>query len=594
MKLLCANVQAASWGNGRATTWRVARSLKHHQSLMSAVALRAGLRGLVGLVLVLALANVVASCGSDNNSTSSAPAASPSVTVVSLDQGWSDQTREQFYFTSQGSEIVRYDYLLALEQPASTTPFVATANLESFRYIPTAVTPLNPDGLPIGFSKTIDPNTQVAYFGPTCAFCHVSQINYKKTGMVIDGAGTLADFGGFFNALVLALETTVEDPGKFSRFADTILGPGHTQAEADALFTDLAGETAKLDARNLQNTPVHPPGFARADAFGNIFNLLMGDEVGEPSNIVAPDNPVSYPFLWTTPFLDLVQWNGSASNAGLIGPLARNVGEVIGVFGNLQVEPGSTSGYPSTIDLTALGNLETSLDSLLSPQWPERYLPHIDHAKAARGEVLYNQQCASCHQLIDRTATNLDIAVVMVPANQVGTDPQMAVDFATRTGLTGTLEGTKEFLIGGDVFGATAPGTEFLDNAVIGVLLFHPFQGLDAEIEEYQDIKKAMSFNPESYKARPLNGIWATAPYLHNGSIPNLVQVLTPPSQRVAQFYLGSRDFDPVNVGFITGQTPGAFLYDTTIAGDSNEGHTYGTTLSNKQRMELVEFLKTL
>jgi hypothetical protein len=412
--------------------------------------------------------------------------------------------------------------------------------------------------------------------------------------MVIDGAGTLADFNGLFNALILALETTVEDPGKFNRFAAAILGPNYTQAQSDALFADLADVTQQLETRNMQNTAVHAPGFARADAFGNIFNLLMGDEVNEPSNIMAPDNPVSYPFLWTTPYLDLVQWNGSASNAGLIGPIARNIGEVIGVFGNVQIEPGSTSGYPSTIDLTALSNLEVAIQSLRSPPWPDRYLPHIDLAKAARGKTYYNQLCASCHQLIDQTQANLDIAVVMVPATQVGTDPQMAVDFTTRTGLTGTLEGTDEFIIAGDPFGATAPATDFLDNAVIGVLLNHPYQGLDAEIQEYINIKQAMSFNPESYKARPLNGIWATAPYLHNGSIPSLVQLLTPPSQRVTQFYVGSREFDPGNVGFITSQTPGAFLFDTTIPGDSNEGHDYGTTLSNQQRMDLVEFLKIL
>ncbi len=552
-----------------------------------------GCAGWVAGGLVLALSLLIVGCGGADNSSSSSSHAQK-IQVVTLDQGWDDQTRENFHFTPQGSELLRYDYLLALEQPTSSAPFAANDYLASFGYLPAPPSALNADGLPIGFAKYIDPASEVAYFGPTCAFCHVSQLNYKNVGMQIEGAGTLANFNALFNALIEALEATVDDSGKFSRFANAVLGPNHTQAQADALFADLANVTQQLVRRNMQNTPAHPPGFARADAFGNIFNVLMGDGVGEPSNIIPPDDPVSYPFLWTTAQLDLVQWNGSASNAGLIGPIARNIGEVIGVFGNLQIEPNSGDGYPSTVNLDNLGNLEVWVEGLLSPAWPDRYLPRLNHAKAAKGKVIYDQICAGCHQVIDRTRTDLDIAVVMIPATQVGTDPSMTVNYATRSGLTGILQGTKEFIIGGDLFGTTAPGSDFLDNGVIGVLLNHPFDGLEAEIDEYEKIRRASSFDPESYKARPLNGIWATAPYLHNGSVPSLMQMLTPPTQRLAQFYLGSREFDPVNVGFETAQTPGAFLYDTTLPGNSNEGHAWGTGLSDRQKSELLEFLKSL
>src|SRR5262249_31378209 len=57
-----------------------------------------------------------------------------------------------------------------------------------------------------------------------------------------------------------------------------------------------------------------------------------------------------------------------------------------------------------------------------------------------------------------------------------------------------------------------------------------------------------------AYKARPLDGIWATAPYLHNGSVPNLNALLTPPAQRPSEFYVGTRVYDPVNVGYRTDQ----------------------------------------
>ena len=345
----------------------------------------------------------------------------------------------------------------------------------------------------------------------------------------------------------------------------------------------------------MRNTPPSPPGFGRFDAFGNIFNEMLGNVLGSTASVKPPDAPVSYPFLWTTGQLDLVQWNGFGVNAGAIGPLTRNIGEVIGLFGHLQVTSDPYFGYSSTIEVANLGQIEGWINNLLSPQWPGQQLPPIDILKAAAGLPLYNQYCASCHTIINRTDTNQSIAVTMVPVTQVQTDPTMAVNAATRTGFTGVLQGTKEFIFVGDPFGPTAGVGALLTTGVLGVLLAHPFEGIEAAYEEYKSIQDAKKFNPESYKARPLNGIWATAPYLHNGSVPSLAQLLLPPAQRMKQFYVGSREYDPVNVGFITTQTSGAYLFDTTVKGNSNSGHAYGTdTLTASQRLELLEFLKTL
>ena len=76
------------------------------------------------------------------------------------------------------------------------------------------------------------------------------------------------------------------------------------------------------------------------------------------------------------------------------------------------------------------------------------------------------------------------------------------------------------------------------------------------------------------YKARPLDGIWATPPYFHNSSVPNLYQVLQPADQR-DQFYLGTTRFDPVKVGYRTEEFYGAFLMDTTLSGNRNTGHEF-------------------
>jgi hypothetical protein len=96
------------------------------------------------------------------------------------------------------------------------------------------------------------------------------------------------------------------------------------------------------------------------------------------------------------------------------------------------------------------------------------------------------------------------------------------------------------------------------------------------------------------YKARPLDGIWATAPYLHNGSVPNLYELLLPVERRTKEFYVGSTEFDPKHVGFATKESPGTTMFDTSDPGNSNSGHdTYGD-FNDDERWQLVEYMKSL
>ena len=106
------------------------------------------------------------------------------------------------------------------------------------------------------------------------------------------------------------------------------------------------------------------------------------------------------------------------------------------------------------------------------------------------------------------------------------------------------------------------------------------------------------------YKARPLNGIWAVAPFLHNGSVPNLYLLLSPQSDRPGTFWAGSKRFDPVRVGYDMGEMSGASLFDTSKPGNSNAGHEFkdgplgngvvGPLLSPEERMMIIEYLKSL
>jgi hypothetical protein len=94
-----------------------------------------------------------------------------------------------------------------------------------------------------------------------------------------------------------------------------------------------------------------------------------------------------------------------------------------------------------------------------------------------------------------------------------------------------------------------------------------------------------------------LDGIWLRGPYLHNGSVPSLADLLEPPARRPTSFYRGYDVVDRENVGFISSgpeaQRAGT-LFDVTLAGNGNGGHQYGTGLSPAEKRALLEFMKTL
>jgi hypothetical protein len=97
------------------------------------------------------------------------------------------------------------------------------------------------------------------------------------------------------------------------------------------------------------------------------------------------------------------------------------------------------------------------------------------------------------------------------------------------------------------------------------------------------------------YAARPLHGVWAMAPYLHNGSVPTLWDLLQPPAARPARFPIGQRDYDPARLGFRTDipLAKARYTVDTARPGNANTGHVFGTDLTDAQKRDLIEYLKT-
>ncbi len=539
--------------------------------------------------------------GYDDPTRHALPAGDGAGRVAFLDQGWTPRDATDFYFHTQGSRLLPYDWFLALEQTASTALFHESGHLAGFGYLPQRPSRANPDGLPVGFARDPERTGEFAgWVGFTCAACHTSELHHAATAYRIDGGPGGGDLQAFLAALSAALRTTLDDQPRFDRFA-TRLGVGD---RAD-LRRRLGEEVRHRERYEDQNRTPHPHGPARLDAFGRIVNTVLTDAVGvsDAENIRPPDAPVSYPFLWDTPHHDRVQWNGVARNtvrgSDRVGGLARNVGEVLGVFGRVTVsEPGTAStltGYRSSARVPDLLHLEELLRKLQSPQWPADF-PPLAEEKVHAGAELFARHCAGCHADIDRSDPSRAVTAVLTPVRQVGTDPRMAANFAGRSGRTGRLEGRRTYFSAGDRFGPTARADDVIVHVVVGVILGSPwknYQNVGLTLLRDQPLVAAAGDDPLLvYKARPLNGVWATAPFLHNGSVPTLFDLLRPPAGRPVEFRVGSRRFDPVRVGFESAAW--SFRFDTRLPGNANTGHEYGTTLTDDQRWQLVEYLKSI
>ena len=629
--------------------------------------------------------------------------------VKYLDQGWSPADSMWFYTTTQGSDLLPYDFFIAVEQEKSQEPFRSPENMNRYRYLPQKATRSNPDALPVGM--VADTYRGKKYFGYTCAACHTSQVNYNGVGLRIDGGPAGADMDELVNALAAALAATNADAAKRQRFVAAVLKAGNYSTEKD-IVDDLKTYTLRMQAYAFFNDshvtdkagheiPV-PYGYARLDAFGRIYNRVLEHVVSSEalrealtgalppaesqallSNLNpvltaenrdhlmdrlvslltveqrrvlrdrlfnSPNAPVSYPFIWDIPQHDYVQWNGVGANAG-VGPIGRNTGEVIGVFATLDWEQrkgwtissvlggqgfGPTHvNFQSSANAHNLRHLEDRLWTLQSPRWTDAVkqagLPPIDEKRSARGEKLFDQHCAQCHAEIVRDSASRRVVAHMDKVSAIGTDPTMADNAADYRGYSGILRnwyaktGVGNMLLdsraaapaitmtaGENVVATPSPDKWFFTRwAESAVDLIKEYRG-----NPIKPSLKAGNYTPDTtaapfeslraYKGRSLNGIWATAPYLHNGSVPTLYDLLLPAGPkdgdpagtvyRPKTFMVGSRELDVRKVGFKHGETkyPG-FLFDTSKPSNSNAGHEYATRqMSDEDRWDLVEYLKSL
>lgn len=583
------------------------------------------------------------------------PAMPEAAVYGSLDvpaQGWTSGQREKFYQTSQGNLVVPFSWFMSLErQPKGFPPGLGEVDLFSspkvqarYGLLPDS-SRYNPHQLPVGIVKDVlaDRNVELlgqghkVWIGISCAACHTGQILYKGRAVRIDGGQGMWSFARWSGDLVSNLFLTAALPDRFDRFARRVLkiegrkdNAASRRALRDSLQRYFNSPLVKETVDALFNhTYPAVEGNARVAALGRGINGEFG--VLDPRNVVRNRGPVSFPPLWYTHDFGWVH-----SVAAIRQPMGRNIAEAWGMSVRVELDDAKYR-YASTARLNDMFWMETLVSVLGPPPWPENVLGPIDRRKAERGRYLYEQAvwkqalppaeeqlpadprglipppnpnrprtgyCARCHAPVLETEPdsfgNRYMELPLYRLGVIGTDPHTAEELAARTIYTGVL----------------APDFRNRKQVDVAIALTRTISGIQNRWYDEEDVpprcreilngfRENRFRAPLGYPARPLDGYWATGPFLHNGSVRTLYQLLSPVHERDETFYMGTYELDPWEVGYRNQRVDGAFVYDTRIAGNSNAGHVFddaiqgakgviGPFLSPADRLAIIEYMKEM
>jgi hypothetical protein len=478
----------------------------------------------------------------------------------------------------------------------------------------------------------------------------VGAVTHNGTRYIIDGAPSRLDFQKFSLAIEKSLDA-LKDQAHFEKFQATLAkqGVAVTREGVEQVRQRMAQRNTRTffhfpDRRGNQTVDAGP---GRTDAFGVILNEVVSRSLGVPGNATIASAPVSFPQIWDAPQQEWVQYSGLSNNA-----FTRNVGEVLGVFGDVILDPKSPDFLATTARFDNLQVIEDKLRTLKSPKWEQVFGPFSaeEQQQIKRGEAIYKQQkCVACHHddpqkvnmifagefrvVLDAERKKIKQIIRNKPVAFVGTDPQyfanlkkswLSVDMGPLTGTSvlgvlaekdgsfaGMLKGFRDHVAKNypkDAATTNAALNEKRnymphDNAIqtladttLGIgLKYMQEKGipLDPNDEKYKymtggDLPERQT-HEVSLKARSLHGIAFSGPYFHNGSVRTLRGVLSP-ADREASFYVGGTGYDQKNGGY---ENAGSYLFRANKLGNLSIGHDFGADLSAEEKEDLLMYLKS-
>ena len=483
---------------------------------------------------------------------------------------WSAKDMQFFLHGSMSAEVIPESVLRAFIK--IYPDLFATNDLTHVGLIP------DPGfGWPIGISRAnVKHLGGLASLGINCASCHFAQITSKSISEPIRILGVTSHFDveKFFGSILAATFKT-SDPANMKKFlciylnADAKTFDGKWQNQEQHIIAIMRddpfgakgvpiGELHKIDNADVrQSFEPDVDLAARTKAMLQLFHNMraalhvpdQSPEKAPPSsgpgrndafgllaaallNLPQPYSPIKFGLVWNVDKRTWVHWDGNTKS-----PIARNLLASLGLGAPLH-------GKRADLQFEMVKRQTDLTEKIRPPLYPFA----IDRTAAQRGAPLFASNCNSCHGGPESDKR-------LYSAAEVGTDPHRAEMFTQKL-----ADGFNTFLA-------------------------------ELEAEGYQPPKEVGVRSTGKYFAATLSGVWARSPYLHNGSVRTMQDLLTSPQQRETRFHRGSHVFDENAMGYTD---EGAYVLDTDTSGNSNSGHDYGTKLSTKEKTDLIEYLKTL
>lgn len=539
--------------------------------------------------------------------------------VAAQRPGLFDRDREAFYHTDEGSGLFPLFIAKSLIDPKKPGRYFLD-NLERYGFIPDR-NPRASKGDPSYIGLTIDTRNDFGLFrmvGVNCAACHVGQIEYRGKSIRIDGAPNMLDIVSFLSDFGNALKEGFGKPWTWAGtsaywrawgfiVSDTFLHRNAFQGITPTTFVNYLQQLS--DSQKLVNDP--EPLAGRADAFGTARNMFFKDS--QPLSA-----PASFPHIWRLNHTAWFHWNANTNSV-----IERNMGQALGLGAGLDRDDCSTS-----IKYDSLNDMEAFAKEIEPPVWPaEVFGDQAEiYARKGDGEAVYVKVCARCHENYETIHDKyhpspktdlyvyklLPIGAPDVPGVEgVGTDPNEAMNPIRPVPLNSKVcQGNNGATVQRDfgeahekLFAQTKVARSA--GATIAVSDINPSQIAAAswKVRTICTDDKGKPLRAELcpvYPAKPLVGIWATAPYLHNGSVPTITDLLKPQHNRPTEFWVGQREYDPVNLGYV--ERPPQMNQNVRkfqavkdgkpVPGNSNAGHEYGYNLADDDKKALIAFLK--
>jgi hypothetical protein len=483
---------------------------------------------------------------------------------------WSQDDMNFFLHGSMSTEVIPEAVLRAF---IKTYPdLLPTADLSHLGLIP------DPEfGWPIGLSRKSEVKHlgRLSAVGINCASCHVAQITTTSFREPIRILGVTSHFNveAFFGSVLVATFKTA-DPANMKKFLAAYLEADPKSFEAawqtqeqkisavmkndpfgakDVEPGDLhmvdnrdvrwSGKDADLPAvvhsmlklfhnmraaLHVPDQPPEKPPPASGPGRNDAFGILSASLLNAPQ----PYAPTKFGLVWDVDKRTWVHWDGNTKS-----PIARNLLASLGLGAPIH-------GKRADLEFATVKRQTDLSEKIRPPRYPFK----IDKDATKRGAPLFAAKCNSCHGGKESDKR-------LFALKDVGTDPHRAELFTQKQ-----AERFNKFL---------------------------------AELEAvgYEPPKEVGVRSTGKYWAPTLSGVWARSPYLHNGSVRTMQELLTPPTERAKSFHRGSRVFDDRDLGYTD---EGAYVLDTSGSGNSNSGHEYGTKLSENEKRDLIEYLKTL